>query len=644
MGKSLLVTASVCLSLLVAAGAQQQNPSNQPAAQPAPTETPATQTPATVPVVPASTCPAAPVAPILTSAVNPGTIEIKGTAMVPPAGCGSQIQVQSSMGTVLAVAAGSSPAINSDGTFSFKLQNALTDGQIIGITQTFVSMDGSAAPVAHSPFVAMTALTAPAPAPVQAKPAIAGTLREGSNAISGTISKLPATVAGAAAGITCSALVEVHDISGTGQLLQMSGGAARGAVGTDNTFSLTLQESFRGGQKIRVDEIFQNCEGPATLSSDVIDVVVPGDWGRVKSYFTSGILLSQDQNSFSQSSLFMGFNLDKTLRMPGYYHQNSEKHIKEKEAAKATNQASILKASINGSSSEADKKKAVDAQKKADQAVERAGNADDKKRMGRWPGINTFFDVRLTSIPVSACNLPNSTSGVSTQSSCAAPSSTSTPGATPTPTPASTPSPTPALDTFLSQRKTARLAVGIYFPWTITSWVYNKTPNAFFIAPLAKIGFDTPAGDLTQIQTSTTNSTTTNSVTAVNPASFYNFHGYGGRLGHYALTSSRNEAPELISYLDVIFGPYSNLESLMTPEAGSANPPFRKRLYRLAFEGVLKVPSTPIIIGFSANVGQEAVGKGPNNIVQRAGDDLRFLLGVRFDAAKLMSVITKVAP
>jgi hypothetical protein len=397
--------------------------------------------------------------------------------------------------------------------------------------------------------------------------------------------------------------VEVHDINGTGQLLQMSGGAARGAVGTDNTFSLTLQEAFRGGQKIRVDEIFQNCEGPAALSSEVADVVVPGDWGRVKGYFTSGILLSQNQNSFSQSSLFMGFNLDKTWRMPGYYHQ-----------------------------------------------VRKTSGAT---RMSHWPGINTFFDVRLTSIPVSACNLPNGASG-SNSGSCASPSPTPTPAAATVhqQAAAATPSPTP-LDTFLSQRKTARLTVGTYFPFTITSWTYNKTPNALFIAPLAKVGFDTPAGDLTQVQSSSTNTTTgttTNTsattVTAVNQTSFYNFYGYGGRIGHYALTSSRNEAPELVSYLDVIFGRFSNLESLINPETGALpdHPAKRIRLYRLALEGVLKVPSTPMIIGFSANVGQESLGLGPNTIVQRAGDDLRFLFGVRFDAAKLMAVVAKAAP
>ena len=589
MRKSFLVIAVVCVSIFAALSAQQTQ-ARQPAPQPA-------QTPAAG--APASTCPQSPTAPTITSTVSAGTTEIKGTATAPVAGCPSEIQIHLMPGgTVLPLTADSNPTVSSDGTFSVKLQTGLTAGQAINATQAFVSTNGTAAPQpqAVSATVPVPAAPASAAAPAQAGPVIAGTLREGSNAISGTLPALPATAAGAAAGTNCSAQVEVHDVSGTGTLLQMSGGASRGTVGTDNTFNLTLQEPFRAGEKIRVDEILQNCQGPAILSSAIVDVVIPGDWGRVKGYFTSGILLSQNQNSFSQSSLFLGFNLDKTWRMPGYYHQ-----------------------------------------------VKRAKGGT---RMSRWPGMNTFFDVRLTSTPVSACNLPNGASGTN-DGSCASPSPTPTPAPAPVIRQAAdaTPSPTP-LDTFLSQRKTARFTVGAYFPFTITTWNYNKRDNALFIAPLAKVGFDTPVGDLTQIQTPTTAVPTGATVTptAVNQANFYNFWGYGGRLGHYALTNSSNEAPELISYLDVIFGPYSNLETLIIPEQGPTTPVKRTRLYRLGLEGIMKIPSTPLILGFSANIGQESLGLGPHTIVQRAGDDLRFLFGARFDAAKLMSVISKVAP
>jgi hypothetical protein len=734
MSKSSSVITIACVSILAASFAQQSQAS-QPAPQPA-------QTPAAVaPVAPASTCPAAPVAPTITSTVSSGTTEIKGRSTKPIAGCTSEIQVHlTPAGTVLRLANDASPAVNNDGTFSIKLQNALTDGQTIAVTQTFTSMNGTAAPTPQSPPASAAVQAAPTPTPAQEMPAIAGNLREGATAISGTTGKLPTATAGAAA---CTAQVEVHNIgqldntdeNGPGQLLQLSGGGARGDVGSGGGFNVILQEPLRGGQRIRIDEIFQNCTGLTKLPSVPVDVIVPGDWGRVRGYFTSGILLSQNQNSFSQSSLFMGFNLDKTWRMPGYYHPRTvtwksatealQKQAGEKQAAAAEKasivigcdqgpsencqtlqhdrealalaetsrrtacekrqkgekkqqreekcqgakdqvreaarrvgqfEAAAYRASCQSAGLTADQKKACDdaklASDDAEKASQEAKKGKTKNPMSWMPGINTFFDVRLTSIPVSACNLPNGASG-SSSGSCAAPS--------PTPAAAAgavraqdtaTPSPTP-LDTFLSQRKTARLTVGAYFPFTITSWTYNKTPNALFIAPLAKVGFDTPAGDLAQVQSTSTNSqtgattnTTASTVTAVNQTSFYNFFGYGARIGHYGLTNSRNEAPELISYLDVIFGPFSNLESLIIPETGltTGQAAKRTRLYRLALEGILKVPSTPMIIGFSANVGQETLGLGPHTIVQRAGDDLRFLFGVRFDAAKLMSVVAKAAP
>lgn len=67
-----------------------------------------------------------------------------------------------------------------------------------------------------------------------------------------------------------------------------------------------------------------------------------------------------------------------------------------------------------------------------------------------------------------------------------------------------------------------------------------------------------------------------------------------------------------------------------------------QRLYRLSLEGILKVPSTPLIIGLSANVG--VLGAGNATVVRRAGDDLRFLFGVKFDVGKLMARVTQVSP
>jgi hypothetical protein len=726
MRKSFLVITIACVSILTASFAQQSQAS-QPAPRPA-------QTPgAGAPV--ASTCPTNPAAPTITSPVTVGTTEIKGKAIAPVAGCPSEIQVRlNSASTPLPLATGANPAVSSDGTFSVKLQNALTEGQTIAVTQEFINLNATPAAPLQSAAASFSVQAVPTPTPTPTPaptPQIAGALREGANAITGVTGKLPTSGGGGAgSGATCSVQLEVFDVSGDpAQLMQLSGGSATSDVTNGGGgFNLILQEPMRAGQIIRVDELTQNCSGlPSTLSSLNTPVIVPGDWGRVRGYFTSGILLSQNQNSFSQSSLFLGFNLDKTWRMPGYYHPRTlpwksatealQKQAHEKQVA-AVEKASIVigcdqgpsencqtlqhareslakaettrqtacekkldwgkkkrqreancqgaadharelarqvgqfeagayHASCQSAGLTADQKKACDDAKlafdDAEKAREEAKKGKTKHPMSRMPGINTFFDVRLTTTPVSACNLPNGTS--SSDGSCAAPTASPAPTPTATPTaPAAAASPTP-LDTFLSQRKTARFTVGAYFPFTLTTWTYNKRANALFIAPLAKVGFDTPVGDLTQNQPSTTvTAGATTTATAVNQANFYNFYGYGGRIGHYALTSSRNEAPELVSYLDVIFGPFSNLESLIIPEKGPITPVKRTRLYRLGLEGVLKIPSTPLIVGFSANVGQESLGLGKHTIVQRAGDDLRFLFGAKFDAAKLMAAIAKAAP
>jgi hypothetical protein len=649
MRKSFLAITIICVSIL-AASFPQQSYASQSAPQPA-------QTPAAAPEAPASTCPNAPTQPVVTGPFNEGAVLIAGTANKYGDGCISYIEVHATTAaggdTVLPLTGDSDPAVRrGDGTYSVKLQTGLAKGQSITVKQIFLNTKSAAAPVPDSISSVATAVQALS-TQIVPKPQIAGKLREGANAISGTTGALPQNPAAGGGGgtqQTCSAQVEAHDASGgNDELLQLTTGLKVNVNSTDNTFSLTLQEPLREGQTIRIDEIFQGCTTPglpAKVSSELVSVTVPGDWGRIRGYFTTGILLSQDEGSFSQSSVFLGFTLDKTWRMPGYYHQLSHKAEAEKELRDAEDKVRELTAGGKQDSKAVDKLKK--AQEKRDKAKIEAANAavKNKLEMGRWPGINTFFDTRLTSIPVSACNPTTTTTTTTTTSS----TGNNSPCSAPTSTSSTTPS---NLDTFLSQRKTARLAVGAYFPWTITTWNYNKTPNALFFAPLVKAGFDTPTGDLTQVQTVTTTgpTTTVNSGTiGVNPSTFYNFHGYGARIGHYALTTSngapdRNKAPELVSYLDVIFGPFSNLETLIVPKgAPSTTPASRTRLYRVALEGIMKVPSTPLIVGFSANVGQEALWLGKHDVVQRAGDDLRFLFGAKFDAAKLMAAIAKAAP
>jgi hypothetical protein len=164
----------------------------------------------------------------------------------------------------------------------------------------------------------------------------------------------------------------------------------------------------------------------------------PGfDWGLVRAYFTMGGLLSQENDQFSHTDLFLAFHLDKTYIM--------------------------------------------------------WGNLDDiDKPRSLHPGLNSFFDTRLTAIPVAVqtCSAASNTTCSNT--------STSTNGS----------ASTDVTQTFLNSQKSARLQVGVYLPFLLDRWHVNsrqdgkvlQVPYALYIAPLAKTGFDTSLNGLNQTQ------------------------------------------------------------------------------------------------------------------------------------------------
>jgi hypothetical protein len=201
--------------------------------------------------------------------------------------------------------------------------------------------------------------------------------------------------------------------------------------------------------------------------------------------------------------------------------------------------------------------------------------------------LNTYFTTRLTSVPES-------------QQAASTPAN--------------------GLATFVGSRKSALLEGGAYLPVLTTKWIWQNAPNALFVAPIAKLGFITPTGPDAAPQ-------------PVNPQQFYKYYEWGGRLGHYKLPLDHNEAPELMSHVDVTMGRFSNLETLVPVDnASGLTRPVRR--YRVAIEGVLHVPATPFVIGFSANIAQRLTHSAR---FETAGDDLRFFFGANYDLGKLLS-------
>jgi len=162
----------------------------------------------------------------------------------------------------------------------------------------------------------------------------------------------------------------------------------------------------------------------------------------------------------------------------------------------------------------------------------------------------------------------------------------------------------------------------------INHWFWQNAPNALFIAPIAKVGFITPTG--------TTTTAGGGAQTLVNPSQFYNFYGFGARVGHFKLSANSNAAPESLSYIDIVTGRFSNLDTLapiLDKDGNRTSTTYPVRRWRIGIEGVLKIPASPFVLGFNANIGQKLLTPPT---VQGAKDDLRFFIGAKFDIGKLV--------
>ena len=276
-----------------------------------------------------------------------------------------------------------------------------------------------------------------------------------------------------------------------------------------------------------------------------------------------------------------------------------------------------------------------------------------------WPGINTFFEGRLTSIPVSTPSaMPTTTSTTSTSGTT---SGTSTTAATGT------------ASTLLTSQKVFRVETGLVLPWVV-SHGHGEHPNGLFIAPLAKAGFDTVTGAGSQTNVVLPDGTTG----TLNFQSAYKFYAYGGRIGNSSQSESHDRAPQIEHYLDVTVGRYSNLQSYVcnsfpssaivlpptppatTPAPTAAQPSptclaqyplpasststlidSRKQLYRLDLEGLIKIPipltAIPFYIGFNANISQHTVQSNQLDHGYAPPDDIRILFGTRIDIGTLLT-------
>jgi hypothetical protein len=368
------------------------------------------------------------------------------------------------------------------------------------------------------------------------------------------------------------------------------------------------------------------------------------DWGRVRGYFGIGMMLSNGGGEdFSRRDLYLNFNLDSN-----WYHRpryDSPLTLKEPEqvllASDALSHFVPRLAAGAKDISKADED-AIEAVTKEEERLRQdlrlveefpglsleqkslrrrelvlaslqslTGNSqltdgrraiiqDIVKRMTVRPRnswdihFNTFFDARLTPVPVNGVNTAgNITAG------------------------------TDDFGNFIANKKGVLMQVGAYAPifdHDRMTWTYQGSKNALFFGPLGRAGVQTlfdrsGLADASVFQDN----------------DLFNFFALGARFGHYRLSGSDDRAPRLISYLDVTRGRWQNLERRVPtgerePNGGELF--VRKRPWRWALEGRLKIPSMPFQIGFDSNIGE-----GP--------DDMRFLIGTNFDIDSLFKFIRK---
>jgi hypothetical protein len=150
-----------------------------------------------------------------------------------------------------------------------------------------------------------------------------------------------------------------------------------------------------------------------------------------------------------------------------------------------------------------------------------------------------------------------------------------------------------------------------------------------------KLGFDSLRGSATdqllQVSQSSTNPATPGQANFQNAANalskdIYRMMTVGGRFGFLAFSPTPNRAPELVSYIDFTYGRFDNyfVQKYDDPAGGVRFP------WRLDVTGLLKIPVTPVYMGFDLNK-----GVGPDN--------LSIFVGLRTDLSSLLSKLVPTA-
>ena len=359
---------------------------------------------------------------------------------------------------------------------------------------------------------------------------------------------------------------------------------------TTGKFSIKLGKALQAGNKV----VAKATKNGVTIESEPIIVrSLTLDLGRTRAFFSTGVILSKENEDFSEQDPFLGFNLVSNWwrSKPRVWDSRNDLNLE----------------------------------------------------MSRF-WFHTFTDVLLTSIPVETekemememmeipGDPPMDGGMLRLQDNGDMPD---------------------ALDTFLSSRKSALIQGGFYLPIVTTVWT-SPNPNAFFIAPIVKVGIQTtteedgmemmldppdpippPMGPMGTPPDPPDPMDSMDLKPTLGTDDVFNFFSFGLRLGHWDLTDllsetpnkiARGRSPQLLTHLDLMFGRWENFEVM---ELNDDDQLIRRRPWRFAIEGRLKIPSVPFFVGMDANL---SMSKGK--------DDVRFVFGTKFDIAALFKKLS----
>lgn len=436
-----------------------------------------------------------------------------------------------------------------------------------------------------------------------------------------------------------------------GRVLSLTSSSSNTLLGTIDatagTYKVTLAEALKQDDWVQVVQVLpagavlpdsHNC------ASTPRRVTYPFEFHRTNISVVAGVLLSNSSSgsstsaNFSQANQFYAFNVDHAWALPGF--------------------TCFEDVTATASESNADKAAGKIIGKRWGQASSKACRDLGWQSLRWFRGNNSFFQGRLTSIPVSTA------ATTITPASNASSTTTSPNLLTPqkvfrNDTPASSASSTTTSPTLLTSQKVFRVETGIFLPWVV-SHGSGDHPQGLFVAPLAKAGFDT----ITGAGTSNNVILPGGSVGLLDFQTAYKYYAYGARLGNMALSQSPNRAPLIEDYFDVTIGRYSNLQSFICHHAVAGSPhaqpgsscgtdypnifksandivDSRKQLYRLDFEGLVRIPipatAVPFYIGFNANISQHTWQAEYLDHGYAPPDDIRILLGTRIDIGTLLT-------